>query len=104
PFRTIVQNLGALRRGNLEIIHLFTLAPIGELGSWRVVVDMGGSAPVREEQSLVHGRLPVGSPPPATVPSSLMQARVAGTAADILDLSHPSEARAVAVSPILAPQ
>jgi signal transduction histidine kinase len=100
----IVQNLGALRRGNPEIIHLFTLAPIGELGSWRVVVDMGGSAPVREEQNLVHGRLPVGSPPPTSLPTSLIHAGMAGTAAEILDLSHPSRARAVAVSPIVAPQ
>ena len=103
-FRTIVQNLGALRRGNPEIIHLFTLAPIGELGTWRVVVDMGGSAPVREERNLVHGRLPVGSPPPTSLPTSLIHAGMAGTAAEILDLSHPSQARAVAVSPIVAPQ
>src|SRR6185295_5502350 len=104
PFRTIVQNLGALRRANLEIIHLFTMAPIGELGAWRVVVDMGGSAPVREERHLVKGRLPVGSVPPASLPSSLIHAGMAGTAAEILDLSHPSLARAVAVSPIVAPQ
>jgi signal transduction histidine kinase len=104
PFRMIVQNLGALRRGNPEIIHLFTLAPIGELGSWRVVVDMGGSAPVREEQNLVHGRLPVGSLPPSSLPTSLIHTGMAGTAAEILDLSHPSRARAVAVSPIVAPQ
>ena len=104
PFRTIVQNLGALRRANPEIIHLFTMAPIGELGAWRVVVDMGGSAPVREERHLVKGRLPVGSVPPASLPSSLIHAGMAGTAAEILDLSHPSLARAVAVSPIVAPQ
>ncbi|HZI89315.1 MAG TPA: hypothetical protein VFD83_02570, partial [Candidatus Polarisedimenticolia bacterium] len=81
PFRTIVQNLGALRRANPEIIHLFTMAPIGELGSWRVVVDMGGSAPVREERHLVRGRLPVGSVPPSSLPSTLIHAGMGGTAA-----------------------
>ena len=104
PFRTIVQNLGALRRANPEINHLFTMAPIGELGSWRVVVDMGGSAPVREERNLVKGRLPIGSAPPASLPHELIHAGMAGTAAEILDLAHPSQARAVAVSPIVAPQ
>src|SRR6185503_15256656 len=102
PFRTIVQNLGALRRANPEIVHLFTIAPIGELGSWGVVVDMGGSAPVREERSLVRGRLPIGSPPPASLPPSLIREGMAGTAAEILDLSDPSRARAVAVAPIVA--
>src|SRR5258705_6812261 len=104
PFRTIVLNLGALRRANPEINHLFTMAPIGELGSWRVVVDMGGSAPVREERRLVRGRLPIGSLPPASLPHELIHAGMAGTAAEILDLAHPSQARAVAVSPIVAPQ
>src|SRR5882672_823326 len=104
PFRTIVLNLGALRRANPEINHLFTMAPIGELGSWRVVVDMGGSAPVREERNLVKGRLPIGSLPPASLPHELIHAGMAGTAAEILDLAHPSQARAVAVSPIVAPQ
>src|SRR5258705_3649626 len=70
PFRTIVQNLGALRRANPDIVHLFTMAPIGELGSWRVVVDMGGSAPVPEEARLVRDRLPIRSAPPATLPST----------------------------------
>src|SRR5574337_1104865 len=41
-FRTIVTNLGALRRASPSIYHLFTLAPLGHLGSWGVVVDMGG--------------------------------------------------------------
>ena len=70
PFRDIVQSLGALRRANPDIVHLFTIAPIGELGGWGVVVDMGGSAPDREERNLVRGRLPIGSPPPASLPPS----------------------------------
>ena len=104
PFRNIVQSLGALRRANPDIVHLFTIAPIGELGAWGVVVDMGGSAPVREERNLVRGRLPVGSPPPASLPTSLIRAGMGGTTAEILDLGNPSRARAVAVSPIVAPR
>ncbi len=103
PFRNIVQSLGALRRANPDIVHLFTIAPIGKLGSWGVVVDMGGSAPFREERNLVRGRLPIGSPPPASLPASLIRAGMGGTAAEILDLASPSRARAVAVAPIVAP-
>jgi signal transduction histidine kinase len=103
PFRNIVQNLGALRRANPEIVHLFTIAPIGELGSWGVVVDMGGSAPFREEKNLVRGRMPIGSPPPASLPASLIRAGMTSTTADILDLTN-SRARAVAVAPIVAPR
>src|SRR6267143_402568 len=104
PFRNIVQSLGALRRANPDIVHLFTIAPIGELGAWGIVVDMGGSAPVREEANLVRGRLPIGSRPPASLPASLIRAGMAGTTADILDLTNPSRARAVAVSPIVSPR
>ncbi len=73
-FRNIVTNLGALRRANPDIVHLFTVAPMGPRGAWSVVVDMGGTAPVHEEQRLVGGRLPIGSRPPASLPQSLMDA------------------------------
>src|SRR5438876_394692 len=62
------------------------------------------SAPVREEGRLVHGRLPIGAEPPSSLPVGLIHAGMAGTAADILDLTNPSRARAVAVAPIVAPQ
>src|SRR3989454_1298210 len=104
PFRNIVQSLGALRRANPDIVHLFTIAPIGDLGAWGVVVDMGGSAPVREEADLVRGRVLIGSRPPASLPAGLISAGMAGTTADILDLTNPSRARAAAVSPIGAPR
>src|SRR5262245_41953590 len=42
-FRTIVTNLGALRRANPSIYHLFTLAPGTRLGAWGVVVDLGST-------------------------------------------------------------
>jgi signal transduction histidine kinase len=103
PFRMIVQSLGALRRANPDIVHLFTIAPIGELGGWGVVVDMGGSAPDREERNLVRGRLPIGSPPPASLPNSLIHQGMAGTTAEILDITSPRRARAVAVTPIIGP-
>jgi two-component system sensor histidine kinase VicK len=102
PFRNIVQSLGALRRANPEIVHLFTIAPIGELGAWGIVVDMGGSAPDREYRNLVRGRLPIGSPPPPSLPPALIREGMTGTAAGIFDLSSPSRARAVAVAPIMA--
>src|SRR6267378_5452033 len=89
PFRNIVQSLGALRRANPDIVHLFTIAPIGEMGAWGVVVDMGGSAPDREERNLVRGRLPIGSPPPASAPKELIHTGMAGTSAEILDITNP---------------
>ena len=99
-FRTIVTNLGALRRANPSIYHLFTLAPLGQLGTWGVVVDMGGSAPVRDETELRRGRLPIGSPPPTSVPPDLIVRGMSGTNAEILDMARPDMARVVAVSPI----
>lgn len=99
-FRTIVEDLGALRRANPSIYHLFTLAPVGRLGTWGVVLDMGGVAPIREETSLRGGRMPIGSPPPPTVPSELIHAAMTGTACEILDLAKPDQARVVAVAPI----
>jgi signal transduction histidine kinase len=99
-FRTIVEDLGALRRANPSIYHLFTLAPVGRLGAWGVVLDMGGAAPIREETSLRGGRLPIGSPPPETVPAGLIHAAMTTTACEILDLSKPDLARVVAVAPI----
>ena len=99
-FRTIVTNLGALRRANPSIYHLFTLAPLGQLGRWGVVVDMGGTAPVLDEGELRRGRLPIGSPPPASVPPELIVRGMSGTNAEILDITHPEKARVVAVSPI----
>src|SRR5258705_5295987 len=71
-FRAIVTSLGALRRANPAIYHLFTLAPVGRLGAWGVVVDMGGAGPVPDETTLRGGRLPIGSPPPASVPAALI--------------------------------
>ena len=99
-FRTIVTNLGALRRANPSIYHLFTLAPLGKLGSWGVVVDMGGSAPVTDEVELRRGRIPIGSPPPSSVPPLLIGRGMSGTTAEILDIARPDRARVVAVSPI----
>ncbi|MGH7680790.1 MAG: ATP-binding protein [Candidatus Eiseniibacteriota bacterium] len=99
-FRTIVTNLGALRRANPSIYHLFTLAPLGQLGRWGVVVDMGGTAPVRDESELRRGRLPIGSPPPPSVPPALIVRGMSGTNAEILDITHPDRARVVALAPI----
>ena len=99
-FRTIVTNLGALRRANPSIYHLFTLAPLGQFGTWGVVVDMGGSAPVSDEVELRRGRIPIGSPPPSSVPPQLIGRGMSGTNAEILDITKPDRARVVAVSPI----
>ncbi len=101
-FRTIVEDLGALRRANPAIYHLFTLAPVGRLGAWGVIVDMGGAAPIREESTLRGGRMPIGSPPPATVPAELLRSAMTSTACEVLDLSRPDQARVVSVSPIRA--
>jgi signal transduction histidine kinase len=101
-FRTIVTNLGALRRASPSIYHLFTLAPLGKLGSWGVVVDMGGTAPNPGEEVSSLARLPIGSPPPSSVPAELIQRALSGTVAEILDLHHPDRARVIAISPIRA--
>jgi signal transduction histidine kinase len=99
-FRKIVDDLSALRRANPSIFHLFTLAPVGRLGAWGVVVDMGGAAPIREETVLRGGRMPIGSPPPESVPSELIRTAMTNTACGILDLARPEKARVVAVAPI----
>jgi signal transduction histidine kinase len=99
-FRKIVEDLSALRRANPSIFHLFTLAPVGRLGAWGVVVDMGGAAPIREETVLRGGRMPIGSPPPESVPSELIRTAMTNTACAILDLARPEKARVVAVAPI----
>ena len=99
-FRKIVDDLSALRRANPSIFHLFTLAPVGRLGAWGVVVDMGGAAPIREETVLRGGRMPIGSPPPESVPSDLIRTAMTNTACGILDLARPEKARVVAVAPI----
>jgi signal transduction histidine kinase/HAMP domain-containing protein len=101
-FRTIVTNLGALRRANPSVYHLFTLAPGTRLGTWGVVVDLGstGSESGADNQALVRGRLPIGSPPPKDVPGSLLRQGMAQTTAVVLDLTRPDLARVVAVSPI----
>jgi len=99
-FRTIVEDLSALRRANPNIYHLFTLAPTGRLGEWGVVVDMGGMAPLREDAELRRGRMPIGAPPPESVPSDLLLHGMEASAAEILDLNNPNRARVVAVSPI----
>ncbi len=101
-FRTIVTNLGALRRANPSIYHLFTLAPVSHLGTWGVIVDMGGTAPVSEDENHPQARLPIGSPPPPGVPSELINRALTGTVAEILDLGRADRARVVAISPIRA--
>ncbi len=99
-FRTIVEDLGALRRANTSIYHLFTLAPLGRLGQWGVVVDMGGSAPVRDDAELQRGRLPIGAPPPQGIPLDLLNRGMLGSECEILDLHDTSRTRVVAVAPI----
>ena len=101
-FRTIVTNLGALRRANPSIYHLFTLAPGTRLGAWGVVVDLGstGSESGAGDTPLVRGRLPIGSPPPRDVPEALLRQGMSQTAGVVLDLTRPDLARVVAVSPI----
>jgi len=103
-FRTIVTNLGALRRANPSIYHLFTLAPGTRLGTWGVVVDLGSSGNESgvSDASLVRGRLPIGSPPPKDVPEALLRQGMAQTTSVVLDLTRPDLARVVAVSPIRA--
>ncbi|HTK70722.1 MAG TPA: ATP-binding protein [Candidatus Eisenbacteria bacterium] len=103
-FRTIVTNLGALRRANPSIYHLFTLAPGTRLGTWGVVVDLGstGNESGVSDASLVRGRLPIGSPPPKDVPEALLRQGMAQTTSVVLDLTRPDLARVVAVSPIRA--
>jgi signal transduction histidine kinase len=99
-FREIVIALGSLRLANNTIYHLYTLAPTGQLGQWGIVVDMGGSAPEVDEMSLQNGRLPIGAPPPATVPERLLREGMEGPASEILELDRSDRARVVAVSPI----
>jgi signal transduction histidine kinase len=99
-FRDIVTELSALRRANPSITHLFTLSPVGQLGSWGVIVDMGGAAPDRRGVELVHGRLPIGAPPPRSVPPDLIRDAMTGTTSRIIDFPDPSRARVVAISPI----
>ncbi len=101
-FRTMVTNLGALRRASPSIYHLFTLAPGARLGQWGVVVDLGSteSGAAEDDGPLVRGRLPIGSPPPKDVPPALLRQGMAQTAGMVLDLTRPDLARVVAVSPI----
>ncbi len=99
-FREIVTDLSALRRANPSITHLFTLSPVGQLGSWGVIVDMGGTAPDRRGVELVRGRLPIGSSPPQNVPADLIREGMSGTASRIIDFPDPDRARVVAIAPI----
>jgi signal transduction histidine kinase len=101
-FQEIVVDLGALRRANPAIYHLYTLAPTGHLGEWGIVVDMGGTAPDLDDAALQNGRLPIGAPPPSTVPERLLREGMEGPACEILDLDRQDRARVVAVSPIRA--
>ncbi len=103
-FRTIVEDLSALRRANPAIYHLFTLAPTGNLGQWGVVVDMGGTAPIVDDQELRGGRLPIGAPPPTNVPQSLIHDGMESPVCKILELDHADRARVVAISPIRGKQ
>ena len=100
PFRDIVLGLGAVRRANPEIFHLYTLAPVGPDGTWGVVVDARGTYPERDEAKLLRGRLRVGSAPPASLPPILIRQGMGGTAVDLLGFAHPGRARAIAVTPI----
>ena len=102
-FRNLVTDLGALRRANPAIYHLFTLAPVGQLGTWGVIVDLGGTGSTPDERSNPRGRLPIGSPPPKSVPHGLIQESMGGTVGRVLDLSNPDRARVVAMSPIRGP-
>lgn len=99
-FRQMVIDLSALRRAHPAIIHLFTLSPVGRLGSWGVIVDMGGAAPDRDGAPLVRGRLPIGAPPPSSVPKEILNRAMMGTTAELLDFPNPERARVVAVTPI----
>lgn len=99
-FRMIMGDLGALRRANPSIYHIFTLGPVGDRGSTGVVVDMGNSAPGLSDAELRRGRLPIGSPAPSTVPVELIRRGMSETVGEILDLSHADQARVIAVSPL----
>ncbi|HET9252204.1 MAG TPA: HAMP domain-containing protein, partial [Candidatus Eisenbacteria bacterium] len=99
-FRNLVTDLGALRRANPSIYHLFTLAPVGNLGSWGLIVDLGGTGPMPKSGPGRAGRLPIGSPPPPGIPRALIQEAMQGTVARVLDLNDPDRARVVAVAPI----
>lgn len=98
-YRNIVTNLGALRRANPAIFHLFTLAPLGQLGTWGIVVDLGSSGP-DDDESIRSGRLPIGSPPPKDVPADLIHRGMNSSAARIFELLRPDQARVIAVAPI----
>jgi signal transduction histidine kinase len=98
-FRNLQSDLAALRRANPSIYHLFTIAPVGQLGTWGVILDLGGSG-MRPDERTPRGRLPIGSPPPPTVPHGLVQEAMRGTVGQVLDLAHPERARVVAVAPI----
>jgi len=99
-FRSIAADLSALRRASPKIVHIYTMAPMGKLGGWGVVVDMGTADPDRDERNLVGGRLVIGSSPPANLPVRLIQSGTVGTVAEILDFTRQGRARVVAVSPI----
>jgi signal transduction histidine kinase len=101
-FRNLQTDLGALRRANPSIYHLFTLAPVGQLGSWGVIVDMGGAGSPSDHRANPRGRLPIGAPPPRSVPHDLIQQAMRGTSGRVLDLSSPERARVVALAPIRA--
>ena len=98
-YRDLQIDLSALRRANPSIYHLFTLAPVGQLGTWGVIIDLGGSGE-RPDERAPRGRLPIGSPPPPTVPHGLIQEGMRETVARVLDLSRPERARVVAIAPI----
>lgn len=99
-FRNLVTDLSALRRANPSIYHLFTLSPVGHLGSWGVILDLGGSKADAEGRLDSRGRLPIGAPPPRTVPQGLIQEAMRGTTGRVLELSNPDKARVVAAAPI----
>ncbi|HLF06222.1 MAG TPA: hypothetical protein VI893_03470, partial [Thermoplasmata archaeon] len=101
-YRTIFTDLSALRRASPKIVHLYSMSPIGPLGEWGVVVDMGRTDPDRDERHLVGGRLQIGSLPPANLPLALIQRGTVRTVAEILDFASPGSARVIAVSPIRA--
>src|SRR5262249_43494595 len=99
-FREIVVDLGALRRANPMIYHLYTLAPMGRLGEWGIVVDMGGAAPDVDDTALQNARVPCGSPAPPPRPVEPRPEGLPPPAIRILDLNDAEHARVVAVAPI----
>jgi len=98
-----VLNLGALRRANPEINHLFTMAHDRRAGLVARRVEGADTAPCARSESR-EGAVAIGSLPPASLPHELIHAGMAGTAAEILDWRIPRRPARWPLSPIVAPQ